>query len=416
MERSQTAPQVHILVISQYFFPESFKVNDLVVGLQEQGHRVTVFTGLPNYPSGRFFPGFSWGGPYREDYQGATVYRTPLIPRGKGGGLRLSINYLSFAFLACLSILFRCRERYDAIFVFQTSPVTVGLPAMVMKAVRKIPIVFWVQDSWPESLVATGAVRSPFLLALVARLVRMIYSSCDRILVQSQLFVQHVVKVGSDPSKVSYFPNWAEDFYQPASQEDAATVAGELPDGFVILFAGNLGRAQSLETILEAAEATLDSPKIQWALLGDGREREHLEAEIARRGLQSKVHLLGRREPEQMPAYFAAADVLLVTLRKEFIFELTVPSKVQTYMACEKAILGALDGEGATVIRESGGGKTCPAGDGRALAQLAIEMSQLSSQELQEMGKHGGQWCRRRFSRQELLQELQEIFCQIRRK
>lgn len=404
---------MHILVISQYFSPESFKVNDLVLGLQEKGYRVTVFTGLPNYPSGSLFPGFSWRGPYREDFHGSPVYRTPLIPRGNGGSLRLSLNYLSFAFFACLSIPFRCRDRYEAIFVFQTSPVTVGLPAMVMKALRRIPIVFWVQDSWPESLVATGALRSPFLLKVMAYLVRAIYACCDRILVQSKLFVDHVVKVGGDAAKVRYFPNWAEDFYQPAGDEEAASVADQFPKGFIILFAGNFGKAQSLETILEAAEHTLGQTDIQWVLIGDGREREAFEAQVTTRGLQQKVHLLGRREPHEMSAYFAAADVLLVTLRKEFIFELTVPSKVQTYMACEKPVIGAIDGEGATVIRDSGCGLTCPAGDGQALAGLAVEMSRTSRDHLEQMGKRGGKWCRARFGRQELLDELDKIFHEL---
>lgn len=404
---------MHILLVSQYFFPETFRVNDLVQGLLEQGHRVTVFTGIPNYPAGKFFLGYSWKGPLKETYHGATVYRCPLIPRGNGGGLRLALNYLSFAALGCLTIPFFCRERYDAIFVYQLSPVTAALPGVLMKLLRRVPLVHYVQDSWPESLVATGAIRSPLILGAMSKLVGAIYSVCDLILVQSRLFVDHVVKVGGSSEKVTYFPNWAEDFYVPSAQGSYPEVAGEFPPGFVILFAGNLGKAQSLETILEAAEHTREFPDIHWVLVGDGRERVNFETELRARQLSDRVHLLGRREPEQMPSYFAEADVLLVTLRDEEIFAMTVPSKVQTYMACERPILGALNGEGASVIEESGCGKSCPAGDGKALAALAIEMSLSSPEERTEMGRRGGDYCKTRFGRQSLLDQLESFLLEL---
>lgn len=400
---------MHLLVVSQYFYPESFKITDLVQALQQKGHKVTVFTGLPNYPTGKFFPGYSMLGPYQEVKGGSPIYRSPLIPRGKGGGFRLAVNYLSFAFLASLTIPFRCREKYDAIFVFQTSPVTVGLPAMAMKWARKIPIYFWVQDSWPETLEATGSVKAKPLLFIMGLLVRAIYASCDRILVQSKLFVDHIARVGGDVKKVSYFPNWAEDFYRPVSGPSVEQARQEFPPGFNILFGGNIGAAQSFDTILRAAQATLDYPNLNWIIIGDGRDKANVLEKIEQMGLQKKVYLLGSRPATQMPNYFAAADALLATLSKSKVFSMTIPSKIQTYMACERPILGALDGEGAKVIQEANCGLACNAEDWQALSKLAVEMSQMSKEQLSGLGQNGGRYCREQFDRSKLIDQLEAM-------
>ncbi len=397
---------MHVLVVTQYFYPESFKVNDLVVGLQERGHKVTVFTGLPNYPAGQLYNGYSIWGPYRETYAGSQVWRVPLIPRGPGGSLRLAANYLSFAGIASLLIPFVCRAKYDAIFVYQTSPVTVGLPALVLKFLRRIPILFWVQDSWPESLVATGAIRSPFILGLMGRFVKFIYKNCDRILVQSRMFVSHISRVGGDTERVDYLPNWPETFYQPADVEQVSKVKSELPPGFNILFGGNIGVAQSFDTILRAAELTMDYPGLNWIIVGDGRDRPRVQEEILKRGLENKVFLLGSKAPQEMPQYFSAADVLLVTLAKSPVFEMTVPSKLASYFACQRPVLGAMDGEGADVIKESGSGLVGPSEDFEALSRNAIKLFNTDSESLIAMGRQGHLYGAVHFSRERLLDKL----------
>lgn len=179
---------MRILIVTQYFWPESFRINDIALGLRDKGHKVTVLTGQPNYPAGSFFPGYGFFKKIREDYNGVDVVRVPLLPRGSGGGVRLVLNYLSFAFFASILAPFRCRSGYDVIFVYEPSPITVGLPALLLKKLKHAPIMFWVQDLWPESLSATGAVRSAWVLKLVERLVRSIYRGCDVILVQSRAF------------------------------------------------------------------------------------------------------------------------------------------------------------------------------------------------------------------------------------
>lgn len=402
---------MRILIVTQYFWPESFRINDLAHGLRDRGHEITVLTGQPNYPNGQFFPGyhiFCRG----EDYNGVRVVRTPLITRGKSKGIRLLLNYLSFAISASLLGPLRCRDQYDLIFVFEPSPITVGIPAAIMKQFKKIPMLFWVQDLWPEALSAAGTVRSQWLLNRVAGLVRAIYRRCDRILVQSPGFIPNVESLGVPAEKIDYFPNWAEQFFQPVTLPDDAPEHAEFPDGFRILFAGNIGIMQSFETVLSAAEQTRHRPEIQWVILGDGRERESVVKQIALRNLTETVHLLGRRPVETMPRYFATADALLCTLKRDPLLSITIPSKVQSYLACGKPILAALDGEGAKVVDESQSGIAVPAEDATGLAKAAIELCDRSATERQTMGTNGRKYFEKHFEREQLLDRLETMFAE----
>ncbi|MCH8830481.1 MAG: glycosyltransferase family 4 protein, partial [Planctomycetes bacterium] len=397
---------MRVLIVTQYFWPESFRINDLAHGLRDRGHDVTVLTGLPNYPDGRFFAGYGWFS-RGEDYDGVRVVRVPMFARGKSQGLRLLLNYASFALSASFFGPFRCRGKFDVIFAFEPSPITVGIPASVMKRFKRAPLLFWVQDLWPETLTATGAVRSPWILRRIGNLVRRIYRRCDKVLVQSPGFVPHVQWQGVPDEKIEYFPNWAEEFFQPVSLPDDAPERAEMPNGFRILFAGNIGVSQSFETILAAAEKTKCNSQIQWVVLGDGREKENVEQQIEERGLSETVHLLGRRPVETMPGYFAAADALLCTLKREPIFSLTIPSKLQSYLACGKPILAALDGVGATIVAESHSGLTGPAEDAAALAENAVRLFEMSQPERDALGKAGRDYFQQHFERERLLDRLE---------
>jgi len=399
---------LHILIVSQYFWPESFRINDLAVGLKERGHHVSVLTGIPNYPTGHFFPGyhvFSSG----EVFEEIPVYRVPMISRGQSRGLRIIANYLSFALSSSLLGPMRVRDKFDLIFVFEPSPITVGLPAVILKKLKKIPIVFWVQDLWPETLVATGAVKSPRILKQVDRLVRFLYRQCDRILVQSRAFVDDIHAKDIPHEQIYYFPNWAESFFRPLEPAECTTEENELPKGFRILFAGNIGVSQSFETILQAAELTQKNRELHWVILGDGRERERVAEEIEARNLAETVHLLGSRPVESMPRYYAAADVLLATLKRDPVFSMTIPSKIQSYLACGKPIRTAIDGEGANIVREAKAGLTAPAEDFKTLAEQALRLFETNKLEREKMGQNGRQYFLREFERELLLDRLETI-------
>jgi len=395
-----------ILILSQYFWPEEFLINDFALGLRDRGHVVEVLTGLPNYPSGSFFPGYGWGGPYRDDYKGIPVWRSPLIPRGNASGWRLAINYFSFAFLACLRGFLSCRRSFDIILVFEVSPVTVGIPALAMKALTGAKLFFWVQDLWPESLSATGAVHSRHILKWVGKLTRWIYRRCDRILVQSQAFRESVLNYGAEDNQIRYFPNCAEDLYRPIVLPADAPEHALMPPGFRVMFAGNIGKSQDFETVLAAAELTQTQSNIQWVVIGDGRHRSWVEAEIQRRQL-ANVSLLGRFPKERMPAFFSLADVMLVSLKREPIFALTIPAKIQAYLACGKAILASLDGEGTRIIEEAQAGVAVPAESPIELANAVRRLSGLGPEPLQAMGRNARKYHETHFSRTHLLDEFE---------
>lgn len=396
-----------ILIFTQYFWPEDFRINDLALGMQERGHHVTVLTGIPNYPQGKFYSGYGFFRQTRQDYNGVKVFRVPLFPRGIGKGWRLALNYLSFALFASFLAPLYCRDKFDIIFVCQYSPVTVGIPSILFKKLREIPIIFWIQDLWPESLSATGAVKSERVLAMVRRLVRFIYRNCDRILVQSMGFYRYVVKESVKKEKLGYFPNWAEELYKPVPPDKKSPEQIKFPLGFRVMFAGNIGAAQDFGTILLAAEKLRDYPNIQWLVLGDGRMRGWVEEQVQRRGLKSNFHLLGRHPVETMPIYFSLADAMLVTLKREQVFSLTIPSKIQSYLACGRPILAALDGEGARVVEEAGAGFTCPAEDWEALAEIVLKMYQTSISERRSMGLMGRAYYESHFEREMLLECLE---------
>jgi colanic acid biosynthesis glycosyl transferase WcaI len=404
---------MNILIVTNHFWPEEFRINDLAYGLVERGHTVSVITGIPNYPSGNIFPGYGIFKGLFEIHGGIKIYRMPLIPRGFGSGLRLALNYASYALSSCLLSPFRCRDKYDLIFVFESSPVTVGLAALVLKKLRRIPIVFWVQDLWPETLSATGVVRSERILSLIGQLVRFIYNGCDRILIQSKAFAASVKRLAPRPEQICYFPNTAEALYHPIQLEADAPERDIVPPGFCVMFAGNIGVAQDFDTILSAAERLKNYRDIQWVIVGDGRRRNWVEQEVESRGLKDCVHLLGRYPVESMPRFFSLADVLLVTLKNEPIFALTIPSKVQSYLACAKPIVAGLDGEGAKVVEEAAAGYTCPSESPDELAEAVLKMYQLPEKDRKVMGERGREYFLKEFERNMLLDRLEEIITDV---
>lgn len=403
-----------ILVVTQYFWPENFSINDLVSGLIEKGHEITVLTGIPNYPAGNFFPGYGIFRNSRQLYRGAKIIRVPLISRGKGGHLRLAFNGVSFAFFASILAPFVCRDSYDLIFVYEPSPVTVGLPAIVLKKIKSAPIVFWVQDLWPQSVSAAGAGCPRFILSLLKKLVHFIYKACDLILVQSKAFIPCVRDSAVEEKRIVYFPNSVQDFYQPIEPGDNLEERKKLPFGFIIMFAGNIGSSQDFDTVILAAEEIKGNKEIHWVILGDGRMRSWAQEEVRKRNLGGNFHFLGRYPAETMPRYFALADVLLVTLKDEEIFKLTIPSKIQAYLACAKPVIASLNGEGARIIEESRAGFSCPPENPKALAQLALRMYYMKKEERMEMGLSGRKYFEKNFEFNMLIEQLDGVIRNVK--
>ncbi len=404
---------MNLLVITQYYWPETFVITGLVDSLQALGIKVTILTGKPNYPGGEVFPGYRAWGITREQRGQVDIVRVPLFARGKKSGWRLAANYVSFVAAATLLGPWLLRgKRFDAIFVFAPSPILQAVPAMLLARLRKIPLVLWVQDLWPQSLSATGYLKNPWGLEAVAWVVRRIYRASDRILVQSRAFIAPVAELTDKPQKIHYLPNpyLATTGSQPS--ERAAQLLDTLRRHFCVVFAGNLGSAQALDTIVEAARRLLPQADLRIVLVGSGSQDNWLEQRKSELRLDNMV-LAGRFESSDMASIFDAASALLVTLKPDPAFELTIPSKVQAYLAAARPIIAALDGEGARVVEEAGAGFCSAAGDAGALAASILRMARLPLAERQAMGMRGRSYFNRHFAPERLVDELADHFKQV---
>ena len=400
--------QLRILVVSQYFWPENFRINDLVEEWLLRGHSVTVLTGIPNYPIGKVFDDYrNWPGAFT-DFKGARVVRVPMLSRGTSG-LRLILNYLTFALggLFCGPWLLRGKPA-DVIFVFQPSPVTVGLPAVLLGKIKNAPVVLWVLDLWPDSLAGIGAVRSKLVLGWIGHLVRFIYNRCALVLGQSRAFLDKIALHCDAKSKVRYFPSWAEEVFENRSIRPAPEVP-QRSDKFNVVFTGNVGEAQDMKAVLDAVERLKDNASIRWIIVGDGRKFKWLQAEVSRLGLCERVVMPGRFPVERMPSFYAHADALLVSLKSDPVYSLTIPGKVQSYLMAGIPLLGMLDGEGASVILDAKAGLICKAGDGAGLARSVMVLYAMSPTERSELGLNGRKYALREFGRDQLMDRMESI-------
>ncbi|MBX8521797.1 glycosyltransferase family 4 protein [Pseudomonas cichorii] len=402
-----------VLVVTQYFWPENMRINDLVRDLSAKGHEVTVLTGLPNYPEGKVFESYREKPEGFSQYCGAEVIRVPLVPRGKRS-LTLVLNYLSFFISASTLGAFKLRGRkFDTIFVYAVSPVMAAIPALVIGWLKRAPVFVWVLDLWPETLRAVGVLKQPLLLGWVGKVVSWIYNRTDYLLLQSHGFLDNVRRYCTRPitdDRLVYFPSWAEDDFSSSSPPMCDLIKPD-PNVFTVVFAGNLGEAQDFPAVLDAAESLRASNAVRWVIVGDGRMSEWIAEQIATRQLDN-VHLLGRHPLEAMPGLFAQADALLVSLKTNDVFEKTIPGKVQAYLASGRPILGMINGEAARVINESGAGFACDSGDAQGLAAITRALADAGQTQRESMGRSGRNYYEQHYAKGNLLMRLETLFRQ----
>jgi glycosyltransferase involved in cell wall biosynthesis len=399
---------LRILIISQYFYPENFRINDLCLGLKDKGHSVTVLTAKPNYPKGNFFSGYSFFNKSVEDHRGIKVYRSPIIPRGNATGFKLFLNYISFVFFGSIKLFF-IKEKFDKIFVYAPSPITVGYIGIIASFIFKAKPYLWVHDLWPESVKDAGGLNNKGVLFLVELMTRSIYYFYHKILIQSPNFRDYLLNQGVKDSKIIFYPYYAENFYKVVGEKE--NVKLQYGDGLNIVFAGNIGVAQSFDTIIEAVKIL--SKKInnfKFIIIGDGRDKNRVIKKISENFLDNYFKFLGSYPPEKMPAFFASADALLVSLKDTKIFSMTIPGKLQSYLACGKPIIASLNGIGAKIIQESNSGYTSNAEDYISLANSIIRFSKLNSNKKNELGKNARDYYEKEFERSRLLTRLIDIF------
>lgn len=380
---------MRILLITQYFWPESFIINELAEILAEQGHTIKVLTGKPNYPDGEIYEGYTKDGLMDECFRSnISVHRIPLRPRGKSGAKNLLLNYLSFVVNGIRYFPAAVKgESYDVVFVFEPSPITSVIPAIYLKWKLKAHLAVWVQDLWPESLKATGFIKNRFVLWLTGAMVRRIYAGSDTLLAQSQAFKKPLMRYTQD-QKIVYYPNSYKEQLPQNTSDLGTELLHELQTNFCVVFAGNLGTAQALHTVLDAAEALRSQTTVRFLLVGSGSQSEWLLQQKNMRQLDN-VLLAGRYPAAVMPQLFKQAGALLVSLNKDEIFSYTIPSKIQAYLAAGRPVIAALNGEGARIITEAQAGLTCAAEDSKGLAACVKQLVSLSSEQREAMGTAG---------------------------
>ncbi|MBA5794021.1 glycosyltransferase family 4 protein [Flavobacterium sp. xlx-214] len=398
---------MNILIVTQYFYPETFKSTDLAFELQKRGHQVTVLTGIPNYPEGKIYEEYGYQKNRNQTIDGVEIIRSLLLPRGSGGGARLFLNYYSFAFFASLMARkLAKKKKFDAIIVHEPSPITQFYPALTVKKIQKTPIYFWVMDLWPESLEIAGGVKNKSVLNYYKRVVQGFYKESEKILITSKGFRKSILEKGDFADKIEYFPNWAE---ESISEGETNYPIPNLPEGFKILFAGNVGEAQDMDTIMKAALLLKSHKEIKFVIVGDGRKMPFVQDFIKEHKLQETVHTVGRFPVEAMATFFSKADLLLVSLKDDPIFNLTVPAKVQAYMSSGKPILAMLNGEGADTINEADCGFAVPASNEIKLSEVIKEASILDKRVLEKMGRNGKLYFNERFTLKSCIDNLEKI-------
>jgi glycosyltransferase involved in cell wall biosynthesis len=395
---------MNVLIITQYFWPESFRINELASSLVERDINVTIITGKPNYPEGKIYDGYLPNGFTTEVYCGATIIRVPIYPRGNKSSLKLVANYLSFI----VSATWYCMINYkkisaDIIFVYAPSPILQAIPAIVLKKLKKIPLVLNVQDLWPESLEATGYIKNIYILNIIRLIVRYIYKYSNLILVSSLPFADYIRKDAPN-SKIAYFPNSVDPKFSLNMQPSTPNIP-ELNNGFSVVFAGNVGAAQAINVIIDAARLLSKIKDINFIIIGSGSKIEFLKKMIDQYKIKN-IYLAGRFPIEMMPPILKKASVLLVTLTNHPIFSATVPNKIQAYMAIGKPILASMNGEGCRLVLDANAGLTSPAEDAQGLADAVIQLYHLPTDQLDELGLNGYKYFHNNFDHDKLVSNL----------
>lgn len=399
----------HILVIAQYFYPEQFRINDICVEWVKRGYIVTVITGIPNYPQGKYYEGYGLFKKRKETYNGIEIIRIPIIPRGKNT-IMLALNYLSFVISGYFWKAFN-KIKADYVFIYEVSPMTQALPGIWYAKKRQIPCYLYVTDLWPENVEIIAGIKNKLIINAIGIMVDYIYKRCDRIFTSSQSFIKAINKRGVELEKLEFWPQYAEDFYVPVEKESA--VVPEIPQDnmFNIIFAGNIGVAQGLDVLIEAAKILKNQKvKVRFNIVGDGRYKETLINKVQKYSLSAMFNFVGKQPAKRIPEFMAVNDAALISLSKSKVFSITLPAKTQSCLACGIPIIVSADGEIQEVINNAEAGICSNAGDVKGLANNIQKMIHYSKEELSLMANNAKKYYKANFDKEALLKQMDKWF------
>jgi len=396
--------QKKILVVTQHFWPENFRINDIVEGFLQDGIAVDVLCGLPNYPKGEWFPGYSAAGPFEEEWHGARLYRCKEVPRRGNTSVNIFLNYVSWPWYAAHA-LHRLPGGYNAVFCFNTSPVLMCWPAIRYAKKHHIPFTNYVLDIWPENLYSVLNVKNKALRAIAQGVSDALYKKADRLIAMSEPLQQRLCqRTGMPPQKIAVIPQYCEDFYA-VPQPDAALQA-QFGGRFNLVFTGTFTPAQSLETVITAVQdaRSRGADMLHLLLVGDGMSRAALEAKVKDLHAEDAVTFYGSVPATDIPKFTALADALIVCLSDSPDLGLTVPAKVASYMAAGKPVLASMDGAGNAAVAAAGG-LSSPACDAAALADNLLALTRMDAAQRAAMGQSAKEYYLAHYRRSEVLQQ-----------
>lgn len=401
----------HILVVSQYFYPEQFRINDICTEWVKHGYKVTVLTGIPNYPQGEFYEGYGFIKKRHEEWNGIKIIRIPLIARGQNS-IGLLANYMSFVVSGWFWQKIT-RIKADYVFTFEVSPMTQALIGCWYANKHDIPHYLYVQDLWPENVEIVTGVHNKAVIGNIGKMVNYIYKNCTHIFATSPSFVEEIRKRCDDDYKVSYWPQYAEEFYTPFDKNEAKKNVSEIPDddSFKVIFTGNIGKAQGLEILPKAAAILAKNDRnVKFVIVGDGRNKDSFLAEVEKEKVSDRFVMVDRQPAERIPALLACADAAFVSFMDNELFTKTIPAKLQSYMACGMPIIASASGETKRVVEEAVCGLCSEIGDAEGLASNIENMTNMTSEELQKMALNACEYSKKCFDKTMLMNEMQEFF------
>ncbi|WP_214802056.1 glycosyltransferase family 4 protein [Exiguobacterium sp. s194] len=391
----------HILVISQYFFPENFRINEICKDWVSKGYKVTVVTGIPNYPEGKFYEGYSFFNKRSENYHGAKVFRLPIIPRGSSK-LSLILNYFSFVASGLIWSKFS-RVKPDSVFIFEVSPMTQALPGVWFAKKNQVPCHIYVQDLWPENVEIVTGIKSKRILEPIGKMVDYVYSNCERIFTTSNSFVQAILDRGVPKNKVFYWPQYAEEVH--INMFHKKKIKGELS----VVFTGNIGEAQGLEQLVPLARELKRlgyEQSIDFTLVGEGRFKNTLISMIAAEKLMSMFTFTERVSSEKIPTILRSHDIALLSLSPNPLFDKTIPAKLQTYLSIGMPIYGLVGGEAKRIIEESRSGYTANQKDLNSQVELLLNFLGKEESDMKEFRDNATMYSKNHFDKNKLMNEM----------
>lgn len=394
-----------ILVVSQYFYPEQFRINDICQTWVKKGYEVTVLTGIPNYPQGDFFDGYSYVKNRHETYKGIDIIRIPIIPR-KQSSIMLGLNYLSYVISGVIWNLFN-KKKFDYVFIYEVSPITQAIPAVSIAKKFKIPCYIYVMDLWPENFQIITGINNDVIVGAIDKMVDYIYKNCTKIFTASKSFKKNIEERGIDSNKIYFWPQYAEDFYQPVQEKNSKI---KQDDKINLTFAGNVGEAQGLDILpIVAEKAKSENLKVRFNIIGDGRYKSTLINKIQEKNVEDMFQFIDPVPPEEIPSLLNASEFSLITLKKDEILSMTIPAKLQSSMASGAAIFLIANGEAQVIVRESKAGFYNDADDINGIMKDLREIEKYDHSYIDQMKQNSRVFYEKNFDKEYLLNKMDEF-------